>query len=39
MKNEYIAAYSILYLKKTAALKYFAKVCPADYSIGRHKII
>ncbi|KAF9880393.1 hypothetical protein CkaCkLH20_02347 [Colletotrichum karsti] len=39
LKNDYIAAHSILHSKKMAAPEFFANVEPADHPMGRHKLV
>lgn len=39
LEKDYVACHSILYSKKMAALDHFANIEPADYPMGRHKLV
>lgn len=39
LRADYVACHSILHSKKLAALEHFAAIEPADYPMGRHKLI
>lgn len=39
LENDYIACHSILHSKKLAAPEHFANIEPADYPMGRHKLV
>ncbi|KAF2011198.1 2,4-dichlorophenoxyacetate alpha-ketoglutarate dioxygenase [Aaosphaeria arxii CBS 175.79] len=39
LKNDYVACHSILHSKKLAAPEHFAAIEPANYPMGRHKLV